>query len=638
MTSRRSRAVARALGAALTMPVGAMATLTPILPSAVAAESADVQSFEWVKAHSTPQTVNYETTWGTYQAKIWVATITHDTLSNARQIMVFGEVSLPISAQDLGVEEFDGQYYLPFDNNSLTHNEYVKSRLVWSSEDSKSTYDKTIFSSEGTLLGVRGDTVKITLGGVTSELKVAQETATVDTHELEEAIAEHWAVYTSAVDAGMEFEATSLAAYLAADSASRDLVTKAQSGGETAPSNADVQAQRATLNNAFDQLAPAPYERGPLAEAIAQAQEILAGNGQDSTRLTRSSYETLSRALARATELNAMPDAQTLKTPKEGDPLVTHRDFATATASLKAAISGAIVEPYTRVDTSALDEAYDAAIYAMPGEGKGFTAQSRETLLARIDEAAAVREDAVYADQATVDTQVNALKAAVNSLEEEALGEKFSLTVRYQHPLAGAPSDLIHEYFTNAAGEPITESRELRRGQEVRYQLTDEVLMKRFEGYTPRSFHLNSDDGSLRLARILTDSKGVKILAFQAQTRNIDSGSSLDIRYVEGQDLRTVPQQPDGSGKPSEPGQPGEPGQEPKQPGQTDGAGQPGEPGQSGQPGEPGQPGRKAPGSAHAPAIYGASALAKTGTSLALLGVAGALGAVGVVLRTRRQH
>jgi len=92
-----------------------------------------------------PQTVTYDTKYGEQQATVWVATLSYDSLSQAREIMLYGEVAMPISSQDVGVEEFDGRYYLPFETNSVKHNEYVRSRLLWSEEDPKGTYDKTVF-------------------------------------------------------------------------------------------------------------------------------------------------------------------------------------------------------------------------------------------------------------------------------------------------------------------------------------------------------------------------------------------------------------------------------------------------------------------------------------------------------------
>lgn len=207
MAARRSRALALALGAALVLPVGMAAT--PLLaPASVAAEASDTHSLDWVKAHATPQTVTYDTKYGEQQATVWVATLSYDSLSQAREIMLYGEVAMPISSQDVGVEEFDGRYYLPFETNSVKHNEYVRSRLLWSEEDPKGTYDKTVFSSDGPLRGVRGTSVALTLGGVESTVSVPQETAVTDTHELEEAITEHWSTYSAAVDAGMLLDET----------------------------------------------------------------------------------------------------------------------------------------------------------------------------------------------------------------------------------------------------------------------------------------------------------------------------------------------------------------------------------------------------------------------------------------------
>ena len=569
MAARRSRALALALGAALVLPVGMAAT--PLLaPASVAAEASDTHSLDWVKAHATPQTVTYDTKYGEQQATVWVATLSYDSLSQAREIMLYGEVAMPISSQDVGVEEFDGRYYLPFETNSVRHNEYVRSRLLWSEEDPKGTYDKTVFSSDGPIRGVRGTSVALTLGGAESTVSVPQETAVTDTHELEEAMTEHWSTYSAAVDAGMLLDETTKQTYLSQDAAARALVTRARAGGADAPTNADIQAARTSLNTAFDALTPAPYDRTSLTTSLAGATTLLEANGKDGRRLTRASYDTLVAAVATGQKLLATPDAVTLKTPREGE-LVTHRDFDNAAAALDAAVA-----------------------------------------------AATLRDQAAYATADQVSQEVTALEDVMEALVEEPLGEAFTLTVRYQHPMEGAPSDLIHEYFNDAAGNPVEEQVPVHLGQEMRYPLTDETLVKRFEAYTPRSFHLNSDDGTLGLVQVLTDSKGVRTVAFRADTTSPAGGGSLDIRYVAGQDTRVAPSPTPGPETPADPGtgvdQAAAPAADPAV-GPSAGAAPQAAAQQGGRPG---------------------SGLARTGVSLTALGLAGVLASGGVLLRRRR--
>ena len=616
MAARRSRALALALGAALVLPVGMAAT--PLLaPASVAAEASDTHSLDWVKAHATPQTVTYDTKYGEQQATVWVATLSYDSLSQAREIMLYGEVAMPISSQDVGVEEFDGRYYLPFETNSVRHNEYVRSRLLWSEEDPKGTYDKTVFSSDGPIRGVRGTSVALTLGGVESTVSVPQETAVTDTHELEEAMTEHWSTYSAAVDAGILLDETTKQTYLSQDAAARALVTRARAGGADAPTNADIQAARTSLNTAFDALTPAPYDRTSLTTSLAGATTLLEANGKDGRRLTRASYDTLVAAVATGQKLLATPDAVTLKTPREGE-LVTHRDFDNAAAALDAAVAAATTEDYTPVDTTALDARYDAAIARVPAEGKGFTPGTRAALMSEIATAATLRDQAAYATADQVSQEVTALEDVMDALVEEPLGEAFTLTVRYQHPMEGAPSDLIHEYFNDAAGNPVEEQVPVHRGQEMRYPLTNETLVKRFEGYTPRSFHLNSDDGTLGLVQVLTDSKGVRTVAFRADTTSPAGGGSLDIRYVAGQDTRVAPSPTPGPETPADPGtgvdQAAAPAADPAV-GPSAGAAPQAAAQQGGRPG---------------------SGLARTGVSLTALGLAGVLASGGVLLRRRR--
>lgn len=619
MAARRSRALALALGAALVLPVGTAATplFVPLAPASVAAEASDTHSLDWVKAHATPQTVTYDTKYGEQQATVWVATLSYDSLSQAREIMLYGEVAMPISSQDVGVEEFDGRYYLPFETNSVRHNEYVRSRLLWSEEDPKGTYDKTVFSSDGPIRGVRGTSVALTLGGVESTVSVPQETAVTDTHELEEAMTEHWSTYSAAVDAGMLLDETTRQTYLSQDAAARALVTRARAGGADAPTNADIQAARTSLNTAFDALTPAPYDRTSLTTSLAGATTLLEANGKDGRRLTRASYDTLVAAVATGQKLLATPDAVTLKAPREGE-LVTHRDFDNAAAALDAAVAAATTEDYTPVDTTALDARYDAAIARVPAEGKGFTPGTRAALMSEIATAATLRDQAAYATADQVSQEVTALEDVMDALVEEPLGEAFTLTVRYQHPMEGAPSDLIHEYFNDAAGNPVEEQVPVHRGQEMRYPLTDETLVKRFEGYTPRSFHLNSDDGTLGLVQVLTDSKGVRTVAFRADTTSPAGGGSLDIRYVAGQDTRVAPSPTPGPETPADPGtgvdQAAAPAADPAV-GPSAGAAPQAAAQQGGRPG---------------------SGLARTGVSLTALGLAGVLASGGVLLRRRR--
>lgn len=561
--------------------------------------------------------MTYDTKYGEQQATVWVATLSYDSLSQAREIMLYGEVAMPISSQDVGVEEFDGRYYLPFETNSVRHNEYVRSRLLWSEEDPKGTYDKTVFSSDGPLRGVRGTSVTLTLGGVESTVSVPQETAVTDTHELEEAITEHWSAYSAAVDAGMLLDETTKQTYLSQDAAARALVTRARAGGADAPTNADIQAARTSLNTAFDALTPAPYDRTSLTTSLAGATTLLEANGKDGRRLTRASYDTLVAAVATGQKLLATPDAVTLKTPREGE-LVTHRDFDNAAAALDAAVAAATTEDYTPVDTTALDARYDAAIARVPAEGKGFTPGTRAALMSEIATAATLRDQAAYATADQVSQEVTALEDVMDALVEEPLGEAFTLTVRYQHPMEGAPSNLIHEYFNDAAGNPVEEQVPVHLGQEMRYPLTDETLVKRFEGYTPRSFHLNSDDGTLGLVQVLTDSKGVRTVAFRADTTSPAGGGSLDIRYVAGQDTRVAPSPTPGPETPADPGtgtdQAAAPAADPAV-GPSAGAAPQAAAQQGGRPG---------------------SGLARTGVSLTALGLAGVLASGGVLLRRRR--
>ena len=147
--------------------------------------------------------------------------------------------------------------------------------------------------------------------------------------------------------------------------------------------------------------------------------------------------------------------------------------------------------------------------------------------------------------------------------------------------------------------------------------MTDETLVKRFEACTPRSFHLNSDDGTLGLVQVLTDSKGVRTVAFRADTTSPAGGGSLDIRYVSGQDTRVAPSPTPGPDTPADPGTGSDQAAPAVDPAAGSSAG-------TGPQAAAQQGGRSG------------SGLARTGVSLTALGLAGVLAGGGVLLRRRR--
>ncbi|MDC4232411.1 hypothetical protein M3T53_01605 [Actinomyces sp. B33] len=569
MPLARSRLATAALALALLVPVGVAAPAIGTLPGA-STVAAGAHDFAFVKAHAQAQKAEGE---DGHVADIYVSTISTDSMG-LRTVMVYGQFRLPTDSSEIKVETIDSTDYLPRENsaNVLTHNGAITTPLIWSTEDpATDKWSRRLFQIADPITVRRGEkALSITLEGKTTELTIPAEAATLNTDDLAQAITEHAATYEHNISAGMKICKDTVDAYLAQDAAARALLARATGGGADAPSQADVENARKALNEAFGGLAPEPYDRAPLAAAVAEANSLLDANGADGMRLTPASRDAIVSALGVGADLLSREDPAHIAVSAHGDPLPTHRDFDTALAALRAALDAKAYEKHTAASTAPLTAALDRAIRRVPAAGKGFEATGRNALMDAIDDARKLLDDAAYATDESIAAMVRRLDDALAGLVETDLADAaaFVITVRYQRPMTTAPTAMIHEYFTGPDSAPIEEAIAVREGQEIRLRLDDPII-KTFPGYRPVSFHYNSDDSTLRFVRVLTDSTGASVIALRATTANPEAGASLDIRYAPGDAdahpdpeapaAPTDPVKPEGPVKPEAPAKPADP-------------------------------------------------------------------------------
>ena len=503
--------------------------LLAVFPAA--ASAADENTFENVKANSSVQNFSLDMG-GTL--KVWAATLEKDTTSKTVKVALYGQLGLPYSSTDLGVEEFDGKLLLP-DDNSLKYNEAISASLEWAPEDTNGKYDKTLFRL-GSPIWVKGDSVVLNLKGQQPiTVKIDSAPKKLDTKELEGAIAEHDRDYQAATSAGIKIKEGTDAAYKQAKAAAEFLVGQAKAG-TAGISQDDLAKMRDEVNKAFKKIEPAPFNREPLQRLIAEADKKLAENGKDGKRYTKASYDALTSALAEAANLVDAKDLTSILAPGEAGPLNTHADFDRAAKALKAAIAALAKEEYKAPDLAELQKAFDEAVAKTPAKGNGWTVASRTPFLDAIKKVQnSLPTGFPYASQADVDALTKQLKDTQAKLVEEKLDPAKKVTVKftYVHPSENGPTDLLTEPFKDEAGVPVSAELKVVEGQEVRIGLSD-PLIKKFDGYKPAVFSLNSEDGSRPLARVLRDRDGRHYLVFKAEAKNEAKVASLQIQYVKG--------------------------------------------------------------------------------------------------------
>ncbi|WP_131333641.1 hypothetical protein [Schaalia vaccimaxillae] len=511
----RTRIAACALSIAMLLGVGITTFPSLIHAPASATQADDLYNFDWIKTRA--KAVKFTSEDKNITGKIWVAALATDPLNGARDLLVYGQLDMPYTSQDVGVETFNNHLILNNDTNFIVYNGgYIKGNLYWCEEETVGTYDKTVFCSDGIITVRRAEkSIALTIDNTQIDVPIPEQNATVNVGPLKAAVDEHWAAYQAALTAGMKLEKKSQNNYLAKNQEAESLVAKAESGTDM-PSDEEIENMRRNLNAAFAAVAPEPFERGPIQAAIADAEKLLSNNGADGRRLTKETYELVTQRLAAAQNINATADYDTLLVPGHGDPQITHADFVKATNALNSVVADPQYEDYATVDTSHLVKLYDAALTRVPAEGMGFDPASRDRFLDTLERIYEFLNNSVYVNSEDVDARIRELNDAAQGLIEKPLpDQEFNLKVRYQYPAEGAVSNLIHANFTHADGTVVEELLTVKQGEELRFAI-DDPLIKRFDGYRPNSFHLNGDDGSLHLVRILTNSKGQQTIAFRA--------------------------------------------------------------------------------------------------------------------------
>ncbi|XCB28980.1 hypothetical protein RQN30_06725 [Arcanobacterium hippocoleae] len=510
--------------------VGGLVPITAFSPAAFAVEF-EKATFEYAKEHVKPQTLSF----GEYQIKIWILATGSYELNNSREFVIFGETALPHTAQELGVAEESGKFYLPFDSNYVLTNGALRTWLAWQTVGNK--WDSRVFKSN-TVLRSAKDTFKLVVAGNEVELKVPDAAeAGLNLEPLESAVTEHFNIYSAAQSRGMEFTADTLRTFMETLDIARALIANAAT--ENKPSQAQADEARKKLNIAASELKPKPFDRTELNELIAQANAKFAQNGKGGKRYLPAAYEKLSSAYKEAVRIVQTPDYDSIQVSGHGKPQITHKDFRSAADKLRSVLVDLPTESFKSADVSALQAAYNSAIMLMPAKGNGFAADSREAFMRVLENVKEFLVDTVYATPESVSAQFNALSRARDALQEVNLGKEIKIKVSYQHPMWDAVSDLIHENFRGNQGEVVEEILSVRDGEEVRIPLTH-PLIKKFAGFAPVSFHLNSDDGSHRFARVFVLPNGKNMLAFRASAANSDGVGSLVVRYASGVDNRVL--------------------------------------------------------------------------------------------------
>ena len=493
-------------------------------------------TFESVKAGATPQ--EYSLDMGG-KLTVWASTLKINTSNNSRQVMVYGQLGFPYSSTDIDIEEFDGKLLLPNGESFLKYNEYVRDTLQWAPEDTAGKWDKTIFKIQDPIW-VRGDSVALQLKvGGPFKVKIADLPTKLDTHELEEAIDEHVRDYDAVVSRGMQIEKTSDDAWKAALAEAKETLSKAKAA-DTKLTQADVAKAREVLNQKFSELAPKPFNREPLQKLLAQADKLLADNGKDGKRFTKATYDALTKAASSAANYLDAKDLTTILVPLEASHVITHGDFAQAEKDLQQATDSLAIENYTPVDTTALAKVFDEAVAKQTKLGYGFTNETRMPFLDAVQEIQQMfPRGFAYNTQDEIDQLTEKLTKALEALKEIPLDDANKVTVKvtYVHPTETGPSDLINEAFKDANGQPVEHTPSVVEGQEVRIPFTNEDFIKKFDGYKPEGFSLNSEDGSKPLARVLRDRDGCHYLVFKADAANESKVASLQIKYVKGEPL-----------------------------------------------------------------------------------------------------
>ena len=466
------------------------------------------------------------------KADIYVMAVSSMDHTGKREVVIYGELKMPYTKQDIDIADQDIAWFKT--------NEYMKSFFEWSENTQPNEYDWTVFKNTLTaVVDAKASSFKMGFDGEEYDIALPKGLSVLDTAPLSGALTEHETAYRAALGAGMQIEEASAAAFEARMQSARDLLARAAADGTAVVQN-DLDAERAKLNEAFAGLSPKPFDRSAIESALekgAQVVDSVATLAEQGKGYDPAAYDAFYRAYHEALRIAKAPDPTSIVGPHEGEPLVTHKDFADAATRLNEAMGKLEIGALHAADTSALEEAYFDALDRMPDTGYGWERASAAGFFDALDEAKNVLSSA-YPEEADVSAAVASLKGASQALTQVKLDESaaYTMTVRYRHASDNVPTDMIDAYFMEDGSQVKSEIAGVVPGSERRIYLDDLDLIKKFDGYVPTTFYYASDDTTLGKVRVHTGRDGRTFLAFTAE-----ANGNLDVKYELGDDKRGKP-------------------------------------------------------------------------------------------------
>lgn len=459
---------------------------------------------------------------------IYTMIMSQDATTKKNQVVLYGELKMPYTCQDLDVEDHDSSYFKA--------NPYMTSFFEWDSKHAhENRYDNTIFKAnmQPFALDQGKDTLLLTIDGEEVSVKVQQKSTALNTKDLEGALTEHENEYQAVKSAGMKITPDTERAFLDVTTQARSLLDEAKKEGSKVTQQ-QLDEMRATYNESFARLMPEPFDRTHLRKALDVAQKADGLNGKDGKRYKQEGYQTFSKRYAQAKKLEETEDLRSAVGPRENGITVTHRDFETTPVALEEAVSKLELEDYVAPDTARLMKAYHEAVAAKPSDGMGFTKESAQPHYEHLTQALYMLHD-VYATQDDMDKMADKLNESRKALVSVPLNpvDAFDLVIKYRHPMDDAPSAKIDEYFEEGGKQIEVVMKGVLPGQEVRIPLKDYERIKRFEGYNPTSFFYAANDTSTDTVRVLRDEDGEQFILFTAEKHG-----GLDVKYLKGADTR----------------------------------------------------------------------------------------------------
>lgn len=519
-----------AIAALCTACLCVLAAALAYTPSAVAEEAQD--SFESAKAHG--EKTSFE------KYDIYTLVISQDANTKKNQIVIYGELKMPYTCQDLDVEDHEYNYFKP--------NEYATSYFEWDSKHAHSNrYDNTIFKAnmQPFAFDAGKELLAVTIDNEDISVKVQQNNVALNTKDLEDALTEHENEYQAAKSAGMKITSSSEQAFKEVTKEARALLDEAKKS-DSEVEQAQLDKMRTKYNESFAQLMPEPFDRAALDKAVKDATQADSLNGQNGKRYKKEGYDSFSKLYAQAKKLQDTDDLTSIVGPRENGITVTHRDFEVVPAALEEAIAKLELESYVVPDNTRLQAAYNEAVKTRPAQGMGFTSETSQPHYNNLTQALYMLND-VYATQEDMDKMASELDKTRKALISVPLNpaDTFDLIVKYRHPMDDAPSAKIDQYFEKDGAQIEEVLKNVLPGQEIRIPMKDYQLIKKFEGYNPTSFFYAANDTSTDTVRVLRDEHGEQFILFTAEKHG-----GLDVKYLKGEDLRDATPAPNPSPEP----------------------------------------------------------------------------------------